>query len=112
MKSLKVVMVLLVALAVIVPAVSAQAAWKTCWVNNVGQNATAKYMYITDTATTVAFTNQPCNIFIGSDAQNTAMFSAALTAMASGMKVYVNYTAPVPPSVVGTITAGGLIDTP
>gem|GEM_PF-1831865 len=88
MKALKIFMVVMIAIAFIVPMTvsdSQAAAWYTCWVNKIGQEpGTASNILLTETSPTPAFSSKWYQL----DATNKAILqSIALTAMASGMKV-------------------------
>lgn len=98
MKSVKIFLVLLIAVACIMPTLvpsQAQAAtWITCYVNQTGQSGPTKYIQLTDATGTVPSINGTW--FIISDGLGTGnvLLSTALTAMVSGMKVqtYTNLT--------------------
>jgi hypothetical protein len=108
MKALRVVVVLLIAVAFILPAASAQAAYITCWVNLTGQTAAGKLAKFTnaDGTGTTAPQGVLFKINTGSASNDTALFSVCLTAMASGMKVYVNLPNPSTP---GSDCTGGYL---
>jgi hypothetical protein len=90
MKALKVIMVVLIAVSFIIPLAvkeSQAAAYYTCWVNKVGGGDT-KWIQLTDaTGTVPAIAGLWYSIPV--DTNTTATISEALTAMASGLKVYV-----------------------
>lgn len=102
MKALKIVMVVLIAVAFILPAVvvnQAHAAetWADCWVHYAGSSAGIKIVMLTDvTYTTPIFGTW----FQLSATDGNALLSTALTAIASGMKVKVWVTDVTPGSTV------------
>ncbi len=88
MKALKMFMVVLIAVAFIMPLTvsdSQAAAWYTCYVNRCGQGTAGGSVMLSDTAVPATFTNTYYNL---SSTGLNAMISTGLTAMASGMKVY------------------------
>jgi hypothetical protein len=108
MKALKVVVVLLIAVAFILPVVPAQAAFITCWVNYAGQTAAGKLTKLTAADGTSDPKGVMFKLNSGSASNDTALFSVLLTAMASGMKVYVNL--PTPTVSMSDCTGGYLSD--
>jgi hypothetical protein len=114
MKALKNVMVVLLAVACIMPVLfanEAQAAptWVTAWVNRAGAGAgTPKLIQLTDSTGTMPAVNHTWFTISNYDANSQSqMLIIALTAMTSGLKivVYVNDTVPY-----STVTQMYLLD--
>jgi hypothetical protein len=93
MKNLKVMMVVLIAVAFILPLAAQEAnaapATPVCWVNYIGVNtAGQKLIQLTDTAATPAWTGKRYFVLSNVTTNDVSiMVSTGLTAMASGMKV-------------------------
>jgi hypothetical protein len=101
MRALKVLMVVLIALAFIVPLTvneSQAAGWYSCYVNQVGNSPGATWVQISDSNASPSFTDTWFQ-FDPSSVQS--CLATALTALASGMKV----NAYLEGTTGGTITA-------
>ena len=87
------------------------AGWYICFVNSISEDAGMKTIKLTnaDGSTSPIVPGTSFYLNDGTASGNNAMFSAALTAMASGMKVsvYINSTT-IPYNPNDTITALGL----
>ncbi|MCX5888445.1 MAG: hypothetical protein NTY36_03220 [Deltaproteobacteria bacterium] len=106
MKALKIFMVVLIAVAFIMPLTvseSQAAAWYTCYVNRAGQSPSTVNVMLSEVSSPAVFYQ---TYFTLDPTNKTALLSTALTAMASGMKVF----AYVPGTTGGTCTGMFLLD--
>ena len=107
MKTLKTVLVVLVAITFMLPVfgtsqAQAAAGWFTCYATQVGPQNSLVYIRLTDNAATPAFTN---SWYVFQNTNANVFAATALTALASGLKVQVYLTDTAQYSTVTAIFA-------